>query len=58
MSAIVRSATRFRTIRGDHIATDDARINDRIRAREVFLVGAEGEQLGVKPLPEALADRP
>ena len=40
--------------RGDHIATDEARINDRIRAREVFLIGAEGEQLGVKPLPEAL----
>jgi translation initiation factor IF-3 len=41
--------------RGDQIATDDARINDRIRAREVLLIGAEGEQLGVKPLPEALA---
>jgi translation initiation factor IF-3 len=41
--------------RGDHIATDDARINDRIRAREVLLIGPEGEQLGVKPLPEALA---
>ncbi|MGH9012390.1 MAG: translation initiation factor IF-3 [Acidimicrobiia bacterium] len=41
---------------GDHIATDDdARINDRIRAREVLLIGAEGEQLGVKALPEALA---
>ena len=42
-------------LRGDHIATDDARINDRIRAREVLLIGADGEQLGVKPLPEALA---
>jgi translation initiation factor IF-3 len=41
--------------RGDDIATDDARINDRIRAREVLLIGPEGEQLGVKPLPEALA---
>jgi translation initiation factor IF-3 len=41
--------------RGDHIATDDARINDRIRAREVLLIGPGGEQLGVKPLPEALA---
>ena len=40
--------------RGDQIATQDVRINDRIRAREVFLVGADGEQLGVKPLPEAL----
>jgi translation initiation factor IF-3 len=36
------------------IAATDARINDRIRAREVFLVSAEGERLGVKPLPEAL----
>jgi translation initiation factor IF-3 len=40
--------------RGDQIAAQDVRINDRIRAREVFLVGADGEQLGVKPLPEAL----
>ena len=39
---------------GDHIAAHEVRINDRIRAREVFLVGAEGEQLGVRPLPEAL----
>jgi len=39
---------------GDHIATDDARINDRIRAREVRLIGADGEQLGVQPLPVAL----
>jgi translation initiation factor IF-3 len=43
------------TIRGDQIATHEVRINDRIRAREVFLVGPEGEQLGVKPLPEALS---
>lgn len=43
------------TRRGDHIATDDSRINDRIRAREVRLIGEAGEQLGVKPLPEALS---
>ncbi|MEO5901043.1 MAG: translation initiation factor IF-3 [Ilumatobacteraceae bacterium] len=30
------------------------RYNDRIRAREVRLIGADGNQLGVKPLPEAL----
>ena len=36
------------------IATDDARINDRIRARQVRLIGADGSQLGVKALPEAL----
>lgn len=41
--------------RGDAtIAADDARINDRIRARQVRLIGADGSQLGVKPLPEAL----
>jgi translation initiation factor IF-3 len=37
------------------ISTDDTRINDRIRAREVLLIGGEGEQLGVKPLPEAIS---
>ena len=36
------------------IATDEARINDRIRAREVRLIGAEGEQLGTVALPDAL----
>jgi translation initiation factor IF-3 len=36
------------------LATDDARINDRIRARQVRLIGADGTQLGTKPLPEAL----
>ncbi|HEY2332909.1 MAG TPA: translation initiation factor IF-3 [Acidimicrobiales bacterium] len=35
--------------------TTEPRINDRIRAREVRLVSAEGEQVGIKPLPEALA---
>jgi len=30
------------------------RVNDRIRAREVRLIGADGTQLGVKALPEAL----
>ncbi|MEK3881932.1 translation initiation factor IF-3 [Paenibacillus sp. PL2-23] len=29
-------------------------MNDEIRAREVRLVGAEGEQIGIKPLREAL----
>jgi translation initiation factor IF-3 len=43
------------TTRGDAtLAADDARINDRIRARQVRLIGATGEQYGVKPLPEAL----
>jgi translation initiation factor IF-3 len=44
-----------RATRGDRIASNDARINDRIRAREVRLVAADGEQLGVMPLPDALA---
>ncbi|HET6795201.1 MAG TPA: translation initiation factor IF-3 [Acidimicrobiales bacterium] len=43
---------------GDRIATpqttNEPRINDRIRAREVRLVDADGTQLGIKPLPEAL----
>ncbi|HUQ38566.1 MAG TPA: translation initiation factor IF-3 [Acidimicrobiales bacterium] len=34
--------------------TNEPRINDRIRAREVRLVAADGTQLGIKPLPEAL----
>ena len=29
-------------------------MNDRIRAREVRLVAANGEQIGIRPLPEAL----
>ena len=42
----------------DRIATsttNDPRINERIRAREVRLVDPDGGQLGIKPLPEALA---
>ncbi|CAN5811163.1 hypothetical protein BH23ACT2_BH23ACT2_03410 [soil metagenome] len=33
---------------------NEPRINDRIRAREVRLVGPDGDQIGIKPLPEAL----
>ena len=36
-------------------ANNEPRINDRIRAREVRLVAADGEQIGIRPLPEALA---
>ena len=36
-------------------ADDEPRINDRIRAREVRLVGADREQIGIKALPEALS---
>ena len=43
------------TPRGDAaIPTDETRINDRIRARQVRLIGSDGTQYGVKPLPEAL----
>lgn len=44
-------------MRGDAniAAADEARINDRIRAREVLLIASDGEQLGVRPLPQALA---
>ena len=34
--------------------TNEPRINDRIRAREVRLVDQDGEQVGIKPLSEAL----
>jgi translation initiation factor IF-3 len=30
------------------------RVNDRIRAREVRLIGQDGQQIGIVPLPEAL----
>ena len=36
-------------------AANEPRINDRIRAREVRLVAPDGSQVGIKPLPEALA---
>jgi len=36
------------------VTTNEPRINDRIRAREVRLIDADGEQLGIKMLPEAL----
>jgi len=34
---------------------NETRINERIRARDVRLVDPNGAQLGIKPLPEALA---
>ncbi|MGH8972314.1 MAG: translation initiation factor IF-3 [Acidimicrobiia bacterium] len=54
-SAVLHVWGRFTKKRSDApIATTDARINERIRAREVRLVGPNGDQIGVKPLPEAL----
>ena len=42
---------------GDSCAStnNEPRVNERIRAREVRLIGPDGEQLGIRPLPEALA---
>src|SRR5579862_9505805 len=37
------------------MTTNETRINDRIRARDVRLVDPDGKQLGIRPLPEALA---
>jgi translation initiation factor IF-3 len=34
--------------------SNEPRVNDRIRALEVRLIGQDGEQIGVKALPEAL----
>jgi len=36
------------------VISREHQINDEIRAREVRLVGAEGEQIGITPLREAL----
>jgi translation initiation factor IF-3 len=33
---------------------NEPRINERIRAREVRLIGPDGSQIGIRPLPEAL----
>jgi len=33
---------------------DDVRINERIRSKVVRLISADGEQLGIVPLPQAL----
>lgn len=37
------------------VPNDETRINDRIRAREVRLIGPDGAQLGIKAVPEALS---
>jgi translation initiation factor IF-3 len=52
VSAVVSRGGRIKE--GDApIATDDARINDRIRARQVRLIGADKTDLGVMALPQA-----
>ncbi|HLJ67630.1 MAG TPA: translation initiation factor IF-3 [Chloroflexota bacterium] len=37
-----------------HISSKDLRVNNQIRARDVRLIGQNGEQLGIVPLPRAL----
>ncbi|MDQ6420369.1 translation initiation factor IF-3 [Paenibacillus sp. LHD-117] len=37
-----------------HVISREHQINDEIRAREVRLVGAEGEQIGIKSIRDAL----
>ncbi|GJM84138.1 translation initiation factor IF-3 [Paenibacillus sp. HMSSN-139] len=46
--SLLKTIWRWRIISKEHL------INDEIRAKEVRLVGAEGEQIGIKPLREAL----
>ena len=55
--AVPGSPGRAPSRRGDAniAAADEARINDRIRAREVLLIAEDGDQLGIRPLPQALA---
>ncbi|MEM7326327.1 MAG: translation initiation factor IF-3 [Actinomycetota bacterium] len=36
-------------------AAPEPRINEKIRAREVRVIGPNGDQLGIKPMPEALS---
>ena len=36
------------------IAKDQTQINEKIRAKELRLIGQDGEQIGVKPKREAL----
>ena len=52
LSALLRPIDQTRS--DAPIATNDPRINDRIRAREVRLVDPDGAQIGIRPLPEAL----
>ena len=40
--------------RAEREQREQHRINDRIRAREVRLIGPDGDQLGIKAVPEAL----
>lgn len=47
-SKLPKKIRRWRIISKEHM------INDEIRAKEVRLVGAEGEQIGIKPIREAL----
>src|SRR5271165_3860030 len=54
-SSIVSAPSRGRRPITTVPSSNEPRINDRIRAREVRLVDAEGRQLGITPLAQALA---
>lgn len=41
-------------LRGEEVTVRELRINERIRAREVRVIGDQAEQLGVMPLAQAL----
>jgi len=48
-----RKDRRWRKVHGGHISVE-ARVNERIRAPEVRLVGPKGEQIGIMSVAEAL----
>jgi translation initiation factor IF-3 len=49
-----RTRIQAATIFGGEIISKDHMINDEIRVKEVRLIGADGEQLGIKPIREAM----
>ena len=52
----MKGSTRIANKGGKVIAkkTDDVNVNERIHAKAVRLIGADGQQLGIMPTPEAL----
>ena len=43
-----------KTLGGVNHSKDQTQINEKIRAKELRLIGQDGEQIGVKPKREAL----
>lgn len=54
MAAARRGLRCISTFLGGRLIPKDLRVNNQIRAREVRLIGQNGEQLGIVPLPRAL----